>query len=124
MLDFVLLLSDIFAAQTGGLGLAAIQIAKSNGADVIGTAGSAAKRAHLRGLGVNCVASSRSLEFADVFVAQKRRPNIVLNSLTSPGGFCFTPLGIRFQIHLRCLFPQPGVCRRLCCAKAAAKHCF
>ncbi|BDA51455.1 probable oleandomycin polyketide synthase, modules 5 and 6 [Coccomyxa sp. Obi] len=54
-------------AATGGLGLAAVQIAAAAGAEALGTAGSASKRAHLRGLGVRGVASSRSLDFAEVF---------------------------------------------------------
>lgn len=71
--------------SAGGLGLAAVQVAAAAGAEALGTAGSASKRAHLRGLGVRGVASSRSLDFAEAFAAPGRRPNVVLNSLTSPG---------------------------------------
>lgn len=62
-----------------------MQVAAAAGAEALGTAGSASKRAHLRGLGVRGVASSRSLDFAEAFAAPGRRPNVVLNSLTSPG---------------------------------------
>lgn len=71
--------------------MAAVQIAASAGAESIGTAGSAAKRSHLRGLGVRGVASSRTLDFAEAFAAPERRPDIVLNSLTSPGAPALTP---------------------------------
>ena len=49
----------------GGVGLAAIQIAHARGATVIATAGTPAKRAVLRRIGVTHVLDSRSLAFAD-----------------------------------------------------------
>ena len=49
----------------GGVGLAAIQYARLKGATVFATAGSQAKRAMLRRLGVDAVLDSRSLGFAD-----------------------------------------------------------
>ena len=49
----------------GGLGLAAIQIARAAGAKVLATAGSTEKRAHLRKQGVPDVLSSRDLHFAE-----------------------------------------------------------
>ena len=49
----------------GGVGLAAIQIAKQKGATVIGTAGSPTKRRMLERLGVDHVLDSRSLQYAD-----------------------------------------------------------
>ncbi len=48
---------------TGGLGLAAINIAKWRGAEIFATAGSEEKREMLRGLGVKHVYSSRTLDF-------------------------------------------------------------
>ncbi len=48
---------------TGGLGLAAIGIAKWRGAEIFATAGSDEKRAMLRELGVKHVYSSRTLDF-------------------------------------------------------------
>src|SRR5205823_13828 len=48
-------------AAAGGTGLAAIQIAQLAGAEVLATAGSDAKRAHVQRLGVSRVMDSRSL---------------------------------------------------------------
>ncbi len=50
-------------SATGGVGLAAIQIARHIGADVIATAGTARKRALLRSMGIARVFSSRSAVF-------------------------------------------------------------
>ncbi|NDJ60633.1 MAG: type I polyketide synthase [Chloroflexi bacterium] len=52
-------------AASGGVGLAAIQIARWLGAEVIATAGTDEKRAFLRALGVEHVSDSRSLRFVD-----------------------------------------------------------
>ncbi|WP_437275956.1 type I polyketide synthase [Sorangium sp. So ce375] len=54
---------------TGGVGLAALQIARRLGAEVIATAGSQEKRALLGRLGVRHVFSSRDLSFADGVLA-------------------------------------------------------
>ena len=75
----------------GGLGLAAIQIAKAAGALAVGTAGSAQKRANLRNLQVHAAVNSRSMDFATELSVDMtiKRPQTVLNSLTSPGQFNF-----------------------------------
>ena len=67
----------------GGVGLAAVQIARHLGARVIATAGSGAKRSYLRGLGVDDVLDSRSLRFVDEVRALTggRGVDVVLNSL-------------------------------------------
>lgn len=52
-------------SATGGVGLAAIQVAQATGAEIYATAGSEEKRAHLRSLGIEHVYDSRSLSFAD-----------------------------------------------------------
>ncbi|MDG5808823.1 type I polyketide synthase [Streptomyces ossamyceticus] len=52
---------------TGGTGRAALSIARWKGARIFATAGSEAKRELLTGLGVEQVADSRSLTFADTF---------------------------------------------------------
>jgi NADPH:quinone reductase-like Zn-dependent oxidoreductase/NADP-dependent 3-hydroxy acid dehydrogenase YdfG/aryl carrier-like protein len=52
-------------SAAGGTGLAALQIARRAGAEVFATAGTPAKRALLRALGVKHVMDSRSLAFAD-----------------------------------------------------------
>jgi len=69
----------------GGVGLAAIQIARVLGLAVIGTAGSEEKRAYLRSLGVEHVFDSRSLSFVgDVkAVTGSEGVDLVLNSLFS-----------------------------------------
>jgi phthiocerol/phenolphthiocerol synthesis type-I polyketide synthase C len=71
-------------AASGGVGLAAIQIAKRRGAIVIATAGSAAKRAFLRLVGADHVCDSRELGFVDaVRVATGGAGvDVVLNSLS------------------------------------------
>lgn len=66
----------------GGVGLAAIQVAKRHGAHVIATAGSDEKRNFLRMFGVDYVFDSRSLDFVDrVREITKGGVDIVLNSL-------------------------------------------
>ncbi|MEU7146164.1 type I polyketide synthase [Nocardia sp. NPDC046473] len=71
-------------AATGGVGLAAIQIARHRGAEVFATA-SREKHDVLRALGIpdDHIASSRSLDFAAEFLAVTggRGVDIVLNSL-------------------------------------------
>nr|WP_269455615.1 type I polyketide synthase [Micromonospora narathiwatensis] len=71
-------------SATGGVGLAALQVARRNGAEVLATAGSEEKRELLRGLGVKHVMDSRSLRFADEVLAltDGRGVDVVLNSLT------------------------------------------
>ncbi|MEM7270658.1 MAG: SDR family NAD(P)-dependent oxidoreductase, partial [Pseudomonadota bacterium] len=67
----------------GGVGLAAIQIARRIGATIIATAGSDPKRRLLRAMGVDHVFDSRSLDFADqvMAVTDGRGVDVVLNSL-------------------------------------------
>jgi myxalamid-type polyketide synthase MxaB len=70
-------------AASGGVGLAALQLARRAGAEVFATAGSPAKRSFLESLGVRHVYGSRTLDFA----AQIREDtggegiDVVLNSL-------------------------------------------
>ena len=67
----------------GGVGIAAIQMAKWLGAEIFATAGSEEKRDFLRLLGVNHVFDSRALSFADEILAVTagRGVDVVLNSL-------------------------------------------
>jgi phthiocerol/phenolphthiocerol synthesis type-I polyketide synthase C len=67
----------------GGVGLAAIQIARWCGAEIFATAGSDEKRDLLRMMGVNHVLDSRSLSFAEDVMSITRGLGIdmVLNSL-------------------------------------------
>jgi len=75
--------SVLVLGATGGVGLAAIQIAREIGAEVLATAGSPAKRGHLASLGVRHVMDSRSLAFADEVMARTggRGVDVVLDSL-------------------------------------------
>ncbi|MEU3252593.1 SDR family NAD(P)-dependent oxidoreductase [Streptomyces sp. NPDC006997] len=71
-------------SATGGVGLAALQVAQRNGAQVYATAGTEEKRALLRSLGVEHVTDSRSLAFADEIerATDGRGVDVVLNSTT------------------------------------------
>jgi phthiocerol/phenolphthiocerol synthesis type-I polyketide synthase C len=67
----------------GGVGIAAIQVAKWCGAEIFATAGSNEKRNFLASLGVEHIFDSRSLSFADEILAltQGQGVDVVLNSL-------------------------------------------
>ncbi|BAX92357.1 sulfolipid-1 biosynthesis phthioceranic/hydroxyphthioceranic acid synthase [Mycobacterium shigaense] len=69
---------------TGGVGQAAIAIARAAGADIFATAGSEERRQLLRDMGVEHVYDSRSVEFADEIRrdTQGYGVDIVLNSVT------------------------------------------
>lgn len=84
-------------SATGGVGLAAIQIARLLGAEVLATAGSGAKRDYLRALGVAKVFDSRSLAFADEVLEATNGEgvDVVLNSIA----------GEAIDRNLRCLAP-------------------
>ena len=71
-------------AATGGVGLAAIQVARWLGAEIYATAGSPEKRAYLQALGIQHVMDSRSLSFADEVLAltDGQGVDVVLNSLS------------------------------------------
>jgi len=71
-------------AAAGGVGLAAIQLARRAGAEIFATAGSPEKREFLRALGIKYVMNSRSLEFADRVLeyTDGKGVDLVLNSLT------------------------------------------
>ena len=73
-------------AASGGVGLAAVQMAQAQGATVFATA-STYKRATLRRLGVQYVYDSRTTDFADQILADTGGSgvDVVLNSLTSEG---------------------------------------
>ena len=68
-------------AAAGGVGLAALQIARWRGARVVATAGSNDKRALVRLLGADMVLDSRSLRFADEIRKSIGGVDVVLNSL-------------------------------------------
>jgi acyl transferase domain-containing protein/NADPH:quinone reductase-like Zn-dependent oxidoreductase/acyl carrier protein len=88
-------------SATGGVGQAAIEIARCAGAEIFATAGSPAKRELLHDTGIEHVYDSRTTEFADLI----RRDtdgygvDIVLNSLTGAAqraGFELLSFGGRF----------------------------
>ncbi len=70
-------------AATGGVGLAAIQLARRAGARIFATAGNPEKRAYLKSIGIDHVMDSRSLAFADEVLADTHGEgvDVVLNSL-------------------------------------------
>jgi NADPH:quinone reductase-like Zn-dependent oxidoreductase/NADP-dependent 3-hydroxy acid dehydrogenase YdfG/acyl carrier protein len=94
-------------AAAGGVGLAAVQIARQAGAEICATAGSPDKRALLASLGIGHVLDSRSLDFADEVLARTRGEgvDVVLNSLSGEfiprslavlrRGGCFVEIGRR-----------------------------
>ena len=73
-------------AASGGVGLAAIQMAQQHGAVVFATA-STYKRATLRKMGVKYVYDSRTTDFAEQILADTddEGVDVVLNSLTNEG---------------------------------------
>jgi acyl transferase domain-containing protein/NAD(P)-dependent dehydrogenase (short-subunit alcohol dehydrogenase family) len=81
-------------AAAGGVGLAAVQIARLDGSEVFATAGSDEKRTHLRAMGVRQVSSSRTLDFVrEVMDATGGDGvDVVLNSLS--GEFITKSLGL------------------------------
>ena len=94
-------------AAAGGVGFAAVQLAKLAGAEIFGTAGNPEKRVLLKSWGVHHVFDSRSLSFADKIcaVVGESGIDVVLNSLSGefasqslklvrPGG-AFIELGKR-----------------------------
>lgn len=80
-------------AAMGGVGMAAMQIARAAGARIIATAGSASKRARAAALGAEVTADSRSLSFDEAVRhgTNGEGVDIVLNSLAGE----FIPKGLR-----------------------------
>jgi NADPH:quinone reductase-like Zn-dependent oxidoreductase/acyl carrier protein len=70
-------------SASGGVGLAAVQLAHRAGVEVFGAAGTDAKRDYLRSIGVQHVYNSRSLDFVDGVLADTdgQGVHLVLNSL-------------------------------------------
>ncbi|GEB47989.1 type I polyketide synthase [Streptomyces cacaoi] len=71
-------------SATGGVGLAAVRLARTLGAEVYATAGSEERREFLRGEGVAGVADSRSTSFADDILRMTGGAgvDVVVNSLS------------------------------------------
>jgi len=81
-------------AGAGGVGVAAIQLAKRAGLEIFATAGSPQKREFLKSLGVDHVLDSRSLGFADevMRLTAGKGVDLVLNSLA--GDFILKSLSV------------------------------
>lgn len=99
----------------GGVGLAAIQIAKHCGAKVIATAGSDEKRALLRSIGADHVCNSRTLSFADEVVTTTggKGVDVVLNSLSGQAMIrsmdCLKPFGRFIELGKRDFYANTHV---------------
>jgi NADPH:quinone reductase-like Zn-dependent oxidoreductase/acyl carrier protein len=93
--------SVLIHAGAGGVGLAAILIAKYVGAKIFATAGSGEKRQYLRDLGVDHVMDSRTLAFAQEIlqITSGRGVDVVLNSIAGaavPKSLSVLAIGGRF----------------------------
>jgi phthiocerol/phenolphthiocerol synthesis type-I polyketide synthase C len=84
--------SVLIHSAAGGLGLAAIRVARALGARILATAGSEHKRSYLRALGIGDVFDSRDIAWVDGVRAATggRGVDVVLNSLTGAA----IPLGL------------------------------
>ena len=102
-------------AAAGGVGLAAIEIARWAGAKVIATVGSKEKEDYVRSLGVEHVFNSRSLTFAAGVMEATggRGVDIVLNSLTgefqSKGLEVLAPYGRFIELGKRDIYDDRQV---------------
>jgi NADPH:quinone reductase-like Zn-dependent oxidoreductase/aryl carrier-like protein/phage tail protein X len=88
-------------AATGGVGMAALQLARRMGAEIFATAGTPAKRELALALGAHHVSDSRSLAFVDDVRRDSRGEgvDVVLNSLAGefiPGSLDLLRAGGRF----------------------------
>lgn len=102
-------------AATGGVGLAAIQLARLAGAEIFATAGSDEKRRYLRKLGVRHIMDSRSTAFAGEIRALTGGGGVdlVLNSLAGdaiPKGLSVLAPGGRFlEIGKRDIYANSAI---------------
>jgi acyl transferase domain-containing protein/NADPH:quinone reductase-like Zn-dependent oxidoreductase/surfactin synthase thioesterase subunit len=96
--------SVLIHAGAGGVGIAAIAVARRLGARVLTTTSSEEKRAYLRSLGVEHVFNSRSGDFREGVLAatEGRGVDVVLNSLAgrqlTEGIRCLSPFGRFIEI--------------------------
>lgn len=96
--------SVLIHSGAGGVGLAALQVARAAGARIFATAGSAEKRDYLRAQGVELVLDSRSLDFAEGVLRHTggRGVDVILNSLAgeaiAKGLSCLAPYGRFLEI--------------------------
>ncbi|HEX8139753.1 MAG TPA: zinc-binding dehydrogenase [Pyrinomonadaceae bacterium] len=99
----------------GGIGLAAIQMARALGAEVIATVGTPEKREFLQALGVEHIFNSRSLEWADdvMKLPEGSGVDVVLNSLAGeaiPKGLSILrPLGRFIELGKRDIYADSPI---------------
>lgn len=99
-------------SAAGGVGLAALEVARRLGATLYATAGTPEKRDHLRALGVEHVFDSRSLAFADevLTATDGEGVDVILNSLTgeaiAKGLAALRPYGRFLEIGKRDIYGQ------------------
>jgi phthiocerol/phenolphthiocerol synthesis type-I polyketide synthase C len=99
----------------GGVGLAAIQIARKAGARVFATAGSPARRGYLKMIGADATFDSRSLSFVDEVMESTggRGVDVVLNSLAGEalelGLSCLAPFGRFVELGKRDIFQNSTI---------------
>jgi len=104
---------------TGGVGLAAIEIARLVGAEIFATAGSPAKRDFLKKRGIKHVMDSRSLAFVDEVMAKTggKGVDVVLNALAGAaieGGLkVLAPFGRFCEIGKRDIYADSAIGLRL-----------
>jgi acyl transferase domain-containing protein/acyl carrier protein len=102
-------------AASGGVGLAAVQVAQQAGAEIFATAGSPEKRAFLKVLGIPHVMDSRSLDFAEEIMARTdgKGVDVVLNSLSGDAMLksleVLAPFGRFLEIGKRDIYENRGV---------------
>ena len=102
-------------AGAGGVGLAAIQLARAAGAEVIATA-SASKQTYLHSLGVSRVFDSRQTTFGSEILDATAGAgvDVVLNSLTGPGFIeasleCLAPAGRFVELGARDIWSEEAM---------------
>jgi acyl transferase domain-containing protein/thioesterase domain-containing protein/acyl carrier protein len=100
---------------TGGVGLAAIQIARLAGAEIFATAGNDEKRNYLRKLGIRHVMDSRSTAFAGeiIKITKGAGVDLVLNSLAgdaiAKGLSALAPGGRFLEIGKRDIYANTAI---------------
>ncbi len=96
-------------SAAGGVGMAALQLAKRCGATVFATAGNAEKRSFVQSLGADYVMDSRSLQFAEEIrkITSGKGVDIVLNSLA--GDFITSSLSLLKKNGRFCELGKQGI---------------
>lgn len=107
--------SVLIHAATGGVGLAAIQVAQWLGAEIFATAGSPIKREYLQRMGIQHVYDSRTLAFRDEIMERtgQHGVDVVLNSLAgdfiAKGLSTLAPFGRFLEIGRRDVYANTPI---------------